>query len=390
MNNITTTIDTFSLNKHGEILCGDQVEIMKANTNDKVIVLSDGLGSGVKANILSTLSSKMIATMLSENMAIEECIETVAQTLPICKERGLAYSTFTVLHLINDQTLEIINYDNPAVIVLRAGKAIPLKTMTMIIDDKKITKSCIQLEENDFVIALSDGCVHAGVGASLNYGWELANIIDYLETMVVPSYSPKTLTKLLIDECNTLYENRPGDDTTVVCLKVSKKEVVNILIGPPEIKENDQRMLGLFFAKKGKHIVCGGTTSQIVSDYLNKPLDLSLNYDDITIPPTATIEGVDLVTEGILTINKVLNYANDYLENNTLFSDLITHNDGASKLARMLFEEATNINFYVGKAVNPAHQNPNLPINFSIKMQLIESLVKNLKLMGKETTIHYF
>ncbi len=383
-------IDTFSLNKYGEELCGDQVEIITRQDDTKIIVLSDGLGSGVKANILSTLSAKMIATMLAENMSLESCVETMIHTLPICKERGLAYSTFTILHLLNDHTLEVINYDNPRVIILRDGKALDVNEVTFIIKEKKVTKSRIELQENDMIIALSDGCVHAGVGASLNYGWQRQNIIDFLEHMYIPSYSPKTMTKLLIDECHALYEQKPGDDTTVVCLKINKKEVVNVLIGPPEDKENDEKMLGLFFAKKGKHVVCGGTTSQMVSNYLNQPLKLSLNYDDINIPPTATIKGIDLVTEGILTINKVLEYAKDYTDDNTLFNDFIMNEDGASSLARMLFEDATNINFYVGKAVNPAHQNPNLPINFNIKMQLINSLIDHLKSMGKDTSINYF
>ncbi|MFW6318662.1 MAG: SpoIIE family protein phosphatase [Bacillota bacterium] len=390
MNRLTTMIDTFSLNKYGEELCGDQVEIITRQDDTKIIVLSDGLGSGVKANILSTLSAKMIATMLAENMSLESCVETMIHTLPICKERGLAYSTFTILHLLNDHTLEVINYDNPRVIILRDGKALDVNEVTFIIKEKKVTKSRIELQENDMIIALSDGCVHAGVGASLNYGWQRQNIIDFLEHMYIPSYSPKTMTKLLIDECHALYEQEPGDDTTVVCLKINKKEVVNVLIGPPEDKENDEKMLGLFFAKKGKHVVCGGTTSQMVSNYLNQPLKLSLNYDDINIPPTATIKGIDLVTEGILTINKVLEYAKDYTDDNTLFNDFIMNEDGASSLARMLFEDATNINFYVGKAVNPAHQNPNLPINFNIKMQLINSLIDHLKSMGKDTSINYF
>jgi hypothetical protein len=390
MNNTTISIDYASLNKYGEELCGDFVKVIKDHDDQAIIVLSDGLGSGVKANILSTLSATMIATMIKEKMSLESCVETMAQTLPICKVRGLAYSTFTILHIKNDDTLEIINYDNPKTLVLRDGKAIDLNTKTLIIDQKQVYKSLVSLKEDDVIIALSDGCIHAGVGSSLNYGWQLDNIKTFLEHMYVKSYSPKTLTKLLIDECNALYGNKPGDDTTVLALKVRKKSVVNLLIGPPATKENDPLMLNLFFAKKGKHIVCGGTTSQMVSKYLDKPLNLSLNYQDASIPPTASIEGIDLVTEGILTINKVLAYAKDYQENNQLFNDLILKNDGASLLARLLFEEATDVNFFVGKAINPAHQNPDLPINFSIKMQLIDSLVTILNTMGKTTRIHYF
>ena len=390
MNNLTFSIDYQSLNKHHEELCGDYVDITQGTETGKVIVLSDGLGSGVKANILSTLCAKMISTMLAKSIPIEECIETMAHTLPVCKVRGLGYSTFTILHLKDDQTLEIINYDNPEAIVLRQGKAIKLSYLELMIGDKRIKKAQVTLEEKDTIIIMSDGCVHAGVGKTLNYGWLHENIVDFMEKMYIESYSSKALTKLLIDECNRLYQSEPGDDTTVLCLRVKKQDVVNLLIGPPQNKALDEKMLSLFFSKKGKHIVCGGTTSQMVSKYLDTPIDLTFDYQDISIPPIARIQGVDLVTEGILTINKVLEYARDYTTNNTLFFDWTMKKDGASELSKLLFEEATNINLYVGKAVNPAHQNPNLPINFSIKMQLIDSLVSALKTMGKTVNINYF
>lgn len=390
MNDVTLNIEYTSLSKHQEELCGDYIEVQSHQEDTKVIVLSDGLGSGVKANILSTLSAKMISTMLSKGVPIEECLDSIAHTLPICKVRGLAYSTFTILHIKPNQQLEIINYDNPEVILLRDGKQKPLVQYTRILSDKRMTVSQVQLQENDVIIAMSDGCIHAGVGETLNYGWQHENIVLFLENMYIESYSAKALTKLLIDECNQLYKNKPGDDTTVLCLKVKKKEVINILIGPPEDKHKDLEMLELFFSKKGKHIVCGGTTSQMVSKYLKKPLNLTLNYEDMALPPTASIEGVDLVTEGILTISKLLEIAKDYTADNETFNTWLRKKDGASMLAHTLFEEATNINFFIGKAVNPAHQNPKLPINFSIKMQLIETLINHLKKMHKEILVNYF
>lgn len=162
------------------------------------------------------------------------------------------------------------------------------------------------------------------------------------------------------------------------------------MIGPPSNPEDVNKMMALFFAKEGKHIVCGGTTSSLAAKYLGKPVDTVLDYLDPEIPPTAKIEGVDLVTEGVITMSRVLTYAKSYLESNELYSDWSFKLDGASQISRLLFEEATDINFYVGRAVNPAHQNPNLPISFNIKMRLIEELSEALKKMGKRIKVSYF
>ena len=149
-------------------------------------------------------------------------------------------------------------------------------------------------------------------------------------------------------------------------------------------------MMALFFSKEGKHIVCGGTTSSIAAKYLGKPLRASLNFESSDVPPTAELEGVDLVTEGVITINKVLEYARDYLAENKYYEHWNFKRDGASMICRLLFEEATDINFYVGRAINPAHQNPDLPITFSIKMNLVEELSACLKKMGKRIKVSYF
>ena len=161
-------------------------------------------------------------------------------------------------------------------------------------------------------------------------------------------------------------------------------------IGPPSDRKDTHKYLSLFFSKEGKHIVCGGTTSTLASEFLHKPMVADLNYLDPEIPPIAKIEGVDLVTEGVITISKVLEYAKDFLSDNASFSQWGYKRDGASLIARMLFEEATDINFFVGRAINPAHQNPNLPINFNIKMRLVEELSECLKQMGKRIKVSYF
>lgn len=390
MNDLCTDIGFNSLNKFGEELCGDHVEFIEHGEGSMVIVLADGLGSGVKASILSTLTSKIISTMMAADMSIEDCVQTIALTLPVCSVRQVAYSTFTIIHIVDGTDAEIIQYDNPGVILLRDSENVDYPIETMEIAGKTIQKSKIKIQEGDIFIALSDGAPHAGIGASLNFGWQRENIVDYMKTFCHVGFTAKTLTTMLLNECYRLYGGMPGDDTTVCTVKIRRREPMNLIIGPPSSPDECEKMMSLFFSKEGKHIVCGGTTSNIASEYLGKPLRTKLQYFDNEIPPTAEIEGVYLVTEGVITINKVLAYAQDYLKDNEAYREWSYKKDGASLVARALFEDATDINFFVGMAVNPAHQNPKLPINFSIKMRLVDQLADCLKKMGKKIKVSYF
>ena len=390
MNNLCADIGWKSINHEGEQLCGDHVDIVEQNENSTVIVLADGLGSGVKASILSTLTSKIISTMMAEGLSLEECVSTIAATLPICSVRGVAYSTFTIIHLINNETAELIQYDNPHVILLRDGKNFDYPKNELNINGKQIYKSVIDLQENDIFVAMSDGCPHAGIGIAYNFGWRRDDIISFMEMIADLGYTAKTLSTMLIDECNKQYGYHPGDDATACVVRVRKREPMNLLFGPPRNRDDCDRMMSLFFSKEGKHIVCGGTTSSIAAKYLGKPVRATLNFEQSDVPPIAEIEGVDLVTEGVITINKVIEYAKDALSSNELYDQWSIKQDGASRICRLLFEEATDINFYVGRAVNPAHQNPDLPINFNIKMNLVEELSSCLKQMGKRIMVSYF
>ena len=389
MNDLCADIGYKSINHVGEQLCGDHVDIVEPDENSTVIVLSDGLGSGVKASILSTLTSKIISTMMAEGLPLVDCVETIAATLPVCSVRGVAYSTFTIIHLKNNETAEIIQYDNPQVIFIRDEKNYNYPTIEMNIGGKKILKTVISLRENDQIIAMSDGCPHAGIGMAYNFGWKRDDIIDFMETLAPVGYTAKTLATMLVDECDKLYGHAPGDDATACVVRIRKRVPMNLLFGPPFNRDDADRMMSLFFSKEGKHIICGGTTSSIASKYLGKPLKANLDFSS-DLPPTAEIEGVDLVTEGVITVNKVVEYAKDYLGENKYYEHWSFKRDGASQISRLLFEEATDINFYVGRAINPAHQNPDLPINFNIKMNLVEELSKCLREMGKRIKVSYF
>lgn len=388
---LCTDIGYVSLNHIGEQLCGDHVEVVSTEDgNSTVIVLADGLGSGVKASILSTLTAKIISTMMAAGMKLEDAVETIIATLPVCAVRGVAYSTFTVLHFVDNNRAEIIQYDNPRVILLRNGKNYEIPTSRVSIAGKEILRSEIELQENDVFIAFSDGVEHAGVGGVFSFGWRREDIISYMEDHFNRNASAMETTSVLLDECERLYDGRPGDDATVCTVRIRPSQSVNLLYGPPSNRNDCYKMMSQFFGREGKHIVCGGTTSSIASQYLDKPLEVGFEYVDPDIPPVAELEGADLVTEGVITVSRVVELARQYLEDGKTYEDWCDKQDAASRIARMLCVDATEIHFFVGCAVNPAHQNPNLPINFNIKMHLIKDLADVLSRTGKQVDVSYY
>lgn len=376
-----------SLNKVGEELCGDNVAISK-NGDYTTLVLADGLGSGVKANILSTLTSKILCTMISNDIDIEECIETIIQSLPVCKVRGLAYSTFSIVHINNEGVGYLFEFDNPEAILVHKGKCINLEREKMEILGKNVYKSELSLEPNDIIMVMSDGTIHAGIGMLLNLGWQRKEIMEYLDSAITKKMSARAVACLLASACNDLYLDKPGDDTTVAAIKIREELKINIMVGPPVDKTKDEQYIGEFLKREGRHIVCGGTSSQIVARFLDEEVHTSLDFSNKEIPPIAFINGIDLVTEGVITIRKLLELSGKYLDVKDTSPKYYEKNDGASLLAEMLFEEATEVNFFVGQSVNVAHQG--LPIDTTMKLKLVESLSENLKSMGKVVSVKYF
>lgn len=391
MNDLYADISHKSINHTGEQLCGDHVDVIGQADGSKVIVLADGLGSGVKASILSTLTSKIISTMIAEGLSVEECVSTIAQALPVCSVRGVAYSTFTIIQLIRNQTAELIQYDNPHVILIRNDRVYEYPKTEYNIGDKRIFRSKIRLQEGDVFVAMSDGCPHAGIGTAYNFGWKREDIASFMADMAMAGHTAKALCAMLIDECNRLYGGKPGDDATACVVRIRRRTPMNILFGPPANRDDGDRMMKLFFSRAGKHIICGGTTASIAAKWLGKPVETDIRIErGSLVPPISRIEGVDLVTEGVVTMNLVLGVAQDYLNGRDDYEKWGYGRDGASRICQLLFEEATDINFFVGKAVNPAHQGADTPINFNIKMNIVEELAKCLERMGKSVKVSYF
>lgn len=382
-----------SINKYGEELCGDKVEIVRTDDSD-ILVLSDGLGSGVKANILSTLTSKIIITMLKEGSSVDEAVETIAKTLPICKVRQLAYSTFSILQIFHDGKAYLVEFDNPSCVFVRNNEIVDIPYDIREIAGKSVRESRFDVAIGDSFVLTSDGVIHAGVGGVLNLGWQWDNLASCVLDCAQKNMSASRTAASVIQVVDNLFLSKPGDDSTVLAAKIVKQKVVNVFSGPPENPDNDEIIIKDWMRSPGKKVVCGGTSANIVGRVLNRPIKTSLDFTDSSVPPIAFISGIDLVTEGVLTINKAIEIIKefvDYNKSNTV-SDFkeIDGKNGAAMLARMLVEEATDINFFVGKAINPAHQNPNLPMDLSIKLRLITELKQLLKELGKNVEIKYY
>lgn len=380
-----------SLFKYGEELCGDNVRITR--TEDSVFaVLADGLGSGVKANILSTLTSTIISTMLTEGAAMEQAVETIVSTLPICSVRKLAYSTFSVLQIKDTGEAYLSEFDNPACIFIRNGELMELEMTDKEYAGKTVYESRFTVFPGDVLALISDGVVYAGVGSILNFGWTWESVAEWLRKESLKEKSAPRLAAALSQAVKELYMDKPGDDSTVMVARISPRQVVNMFAGPPKNKDDDPKMVRDFMTSSGKKLICGGSSANIVARVLNRSIETSLDYVDPLIPPIATIQGIDLVTEGVLTLSRTVEILQEYLDHETdsFYFKKLDEKNGAAMLAKILLEECTTLNLFIGTAINPAHQNPGLPSDLSIKLKLIDKLCGLMERLGKRVTKKYY
>lgn len=381
-----------SLNKQGEELCGDKVEVLRTKDSD-IVILADGMGSGVKANILATLTSKILGTMLREGATIESCVETVAKTLPICKVRKVAYATFSILQIFHSGEAYLAEFDNPSCVFIRDGKIVKYPYEVREIEGKKVHESRFQVKKNDCFTLMSDGVIYAGAGSILNLqGWTWEAMSEYTLKCTKKTLSASRLAVMLSQACDELYEEKPGDDTTVAVTRVIERRVVSIFTGPPAKKEDDERIIHDFMHAEGKKVISGGTSANIAARVLGKEIVTEISTAGSDVPPTAVIDGIDLVTEGVLTLGKCLKLLKKYVrgEFDAEFFDELDADNGASRLAKLLIEECTELNLFVGTAVNAAHKETELNFELSMRQNLVEQLVRTAEEMEKKVTVRYY
>ncbi|MCM1989805.1 SpoIIE family protein phosphatase [Oceanirhabdus seepicola] len=376
-----------SLNKVNEELCGDRVEVVK-DDDTTIIVLADGLGSGVKANILSTLTTKIAATMIKNGEDIFETVDTIINTLPVCSVRGVAYSTFTIVIMNNNGRVYLAEYDNPPCFLHRNGRSIDIEREKININGKIIKVSDFTMQEGDILTSISDGVIHAGIGEVLNLGWQWDEVNQFLAKVSQGKKCAKNISNSLSQACLDLYGGRPGDDTTVVSIKARKPEYVDLFTGPPEDHNKDEIIVKKLMEGQGKKIVCGGTAANITEKVLHKKLKVDMTCMTADLPPIAYLEGIDLVTEGVLTLDRTVKII-DKLELGKI-SDINSQDpNGAEILSKILVDDCTHLTLWVGRAINPAHQNPNFPEGLNIKLNIVDKLIKCMEKLGKKVKINY-
>ena len=381
-----------SLNKQNEELCGDKVEIIKTNDSD-IMILADGMGSGVKANILATLTSKILGTMLYEGADIESCVETIAKTLPICKVRKVAYATFSILQIFHSGEAYLAEFDNPSCVFIRDGKIVKYPYETREIGGKRIHEYRFHVKKNDCFVLMSDGVIYAGAGSILNLqGWTWEAMAEYTLKCTKKTMSASRLAVMLSQACDELYEEKPGDDTTVAVARVIDRRVVNIFTGPPKSKDDDERLMHEFMHTEGKKVVAGGTSANIAARILGREIITKVDSRNPDVPPMATLEGIDLVTEGVLTLGKCLKILKKYVndEFDAEFFDELDADNGASRLAKLLIEDCTELNLFVGTAVNEAHAESELNFDLSMRQNLVDQLITTSEKMGRTVTVKYY
>ena len=390
---ITIDVSYKSYNHVGEELCGDKVEIVKTD-NSKILILADGMLSGVQANIFSTMTSKILGTLFYNGMSIDDAVETVVKTLPTSNINGEAYSTFSIIQIFDNGETYVVNYDNPRCICIREHELLELPFEERTIYGKKIEECRFWAHPGDAFIAMSDGCIYCSGDNTMNLKWNRDAVADYALTCEKKTKSATRLASMIDDMCYDLYLGQPKDDTTVGVVRILAEKRVNIFTGPPASKEDDERIMHDFMSAEGLKIVAGGSSSQIAARILG--LELKTDYDTMAdgVPPMAIMphSEIDIITEGVITLQRVINLLERYISGDVDidFYDELDKKQGPSKIATALIDECTKAVFYVGTAANTVADKKNLTFEISPRKSIVLRLEELLHQMDKDVEIKYY
>jgi hypothetical protein len=375
-----------SLTRYDEEVCGDQVKILRTDEKS-MVVLSDGLGNGIKAAILARMTTEIIVTMLREGAPLGEVIETVAGTLPVCRVRNLAYATFAIIQIHHaDSRFELVSFDSPPPILLRQKRAVRLETHQQTLGGKVLSRCEGTLVRGDFLGLMSDGVLFASPGVTMDASWGWEAIAACLEHAVKSGRnSAEGLVQAVIRETQKRYGPEPGEDATLVGVLARQPRRLMVFTGPPGDKSRDAECVTRLLRFEGRRVVCGGTTGNLVADQAGDAVETDETTAREGIPAVGSLPGVDLVTEGILTLSRALEILQRSQGNPRR---LPVDRNGAVLLCRELLR-ADSILLLAGESVNPYYQNPQLPRSISIRRSLVTQIAQTLTAFHKDVRVEW-
>ena len=387
------------------IICADCPEKLFAVRKDSPLIIGVGEGENYIASdvpaILSRtrdiyrLKDQEIAVLTREGVAFyDQELEPITKEMErvqwdvAAAEKG-GYEHF-MMKEICEQPEALRKTISPRI---RDGKIVDYPCETREIEGKRIREYRFAVKKNDCFVLMSDGVVYAGAGSILNLqGWTWEAVAEYTLKCTKKSLSASRLAVMLSQACDELYEERPGDDTTVAVARVIERRVVNIFTGPPKAKEDDEQLMHDFIHSEGKKVIAGGTSANIAARVLGREITTKVDSRNPDVPPMAVIDGIDLVTEGVLTLGKSLKLLKKYVndEFDAEFFDELDADNGASRLAKLLIEECTELNLFVGTAINEAHKDSELNFELSMRQNLVEQLIRTMEKAGKHVKVKYY
>ena len=397
MNNIFIDVDYPQIYKHGQKIGGDAFLLSRnPESNQIVCTLSDGLGSGVKANVLASLTAHMAHKLSFSPISLSHSAEIIMNTLPVCKERKISYSTFTIADIhykenMSNINVRLVEYDNPLSLRFSGSQKVAWDREKNELQRKNAFKkeivqySSFNMEIGERLIMFSDGVAQSGLGKSLPLGWRNSGVEAFVSELISkqPDISSRELSAAIVQKANSLDGMCSKDDITAVVVYIRRPRKTVIVTGPPFSKESDELLGEKIRAFDGRKIVSGGTTALIVSRLFNAKITVDLSCWAPDVPPASKMEGIDLVTEGMLTLSQVANV----LEKKIPVSSL--PNTPVKKFVEILLD-SDQIHFIVGTKINEAHQDPNIPVEIGIRRTIVGRLRAALEdIYLKETSQEY-
>jgi hypothetical protein len=366
--------------KQGQLISGDVFLSQKVKLEDRVVsVLSDGLGSGVKASVLATMTATMALKFAASGMDFRKSAEIIMDTLPICSVRKISYSTFTVVDMTSTGETRIIEHGNPPFLLIRPeGELIVQKTEVRPKrwQDRVINFSTFEVQREDRIIFFSDGITQAGMGEFRTpLGWGLESVDKFVREQIRwdPYISARELSRLLVAQAVEVDGLSAKDDITCGVVYFRSPRKLLVMTGAPFNRAHDQDLAKMAERTSGRKVICGGTTANIISRLLGRAIKIDMRQQlDPKVPPSARMEGFELVTEGTLTLGEVARLLEEG------FDPEGTKSNPAVRLANMLLDSDI-VKFAVGTRINEAHQDPNIPVELDLRRNIVKHIAQLLE-----------